>query len=108
MAYNLLLAEKLKDQLKDYPVTEKKMFGGVAFLLNGNMLCGVIGDSMIVRVGTEKYQECLEKPGVKPFDMTGRPMSGWVEVLSAGLHTTQELSGWVYLCLDFVKTIPRK
>jgi hypothetical protein len=108
MAYDILLAEKLKALLQVFPVTEKKMFGGVAFLLNGNMVCGVIGDAMIARVGTEKYQESLQKPGVKPFDMTGRPMAGWVEVLPSGPQNTHEIQDWIDLCLDYGRLLPGK
>jgi hypothetical protein len=108
MAYDISLAGKLKALLKDFPVTEKKMFGGTAFLLNGNMLCGVIGEAMIARVGVEKYQESLQKRGVKPFDMTGHPMAGWVEVLPGGLQNTHEIQDWIDLCLGFVKSLPAK
>ena len=108
MAYDIELAAKLKDLLKGKPVTEKKMFGGVAYLLNGNMLCGVIGDAMIARVGAEQYHSCLLKLGVKPFDMTGRPMAGWVEIQPPGLQGRNELQEWIDLCLTFVKTLPGK
>jgi len=108
MAYSLSLAERLKKILKDYPVLEKKMFGRVGFLLNGNMLCGVIGNSMIARVEEGRYLECLAKPGTKPFDMTGHPMKGWVQVLPEGIEKDSAMGEWVGWCLEFVSTLPGK
>jgi len=84
------------------------MFGGVAFLLNGNMLVGVLGNNLIARVGSSNYEACLLRPNTKPFDMTGRPMSGWVEVLPAGLARDEDLEPWVTICLEFVTTLPKK
>lgn len=108
MAYNLVLADRLREAVRKFPVTEKKMFGGVGFLLNGNMLVGVHGDNLIVRVGPGNDRTSLAKPHTKPFDLTGHPMSGWVEVLPAGLINDNELIVWVKGSLDFVSTLPTK
>lgn len=108
MAYDLVLADRLREAVKELPVTEKKMFGGVAFLLNGNMLVGVHGDNLIARVGPVNDKTSLSKPHTKPFDMTGHPMSGWVEVLPAGCKSDQDLKTWVRNSLEFVTTLPKK
>lgn len=108
MAYDLQLAERLRKNLQQYPLVEKKMFGGVAYLLNGNMLCGVIGNSMIARVGGDRYLDCLSKPGAKPFDMTGRPMTGWVEILPEGIEKDSALREWIEWSHEFVNTLPNK
>jgi TfoX/Sxy family transcriptional regulator of competence genes len=77
MAYDELLAVRMRAALGPLPnLVEKKMFGGVGFLINGNMACGVHKNNMIVRVGPAKYKEALARPHTRPFDMTGRPMSG--------------------------------
>lgn len=108
MAYDLVLADRLKKAVKELPVTEMKMFGGMAFLLNGNMLVGIHGDNLIARVGPGKDKTSLSKPHTKPFDMTGHPMSGWVEVLPAGCKSDQDLKNWVNISLEFVTTLPKK
>ena len=82
MAYNLKLAERIRSELDGIPVVEKKMFGGVGFLVNGNMACGVNKDNLIVRVNPEKHDSLLKKAHTKPFDLTGRPMKGWLLVES--------------------------
>ena len=78
MAYNLNLAERIRAEVKGMSVIEKKMFGGVGFLLNGNMACGIIGEGLIVRVPPEKHADLLKRPHVKPFDFSGKPMKGWL------------------------------
>ena len=108
MAYDLVLAERLREAVKELPVIEKKMFGGVAFMLNGNMLIGIHGDNLIARVGPGKDKTSLSKPYTKPFDMTGHPMSGWVEVLPSGCKSDQDLKTWVTNSLEFVATLPKK
>ncbi len=108
MAYDQEITRRLQEILKDQPVIEKKMFGGVGFLINGNMLCGVHGDNLIVRVGPAFYEECLTRKFTKPFDMTGRPMTGWVEVIPDGLKSNENLNTWVDKALQFVSGLPPK
>lgn len=109
MPYNQQLAERLREKLLPLiPVTEKKMFGGVAFLLNGNMTVGVIRETLIVRVGPEKHKAALAMPGARPFDMTGRPMNGWVMVSAEGFSSGQALENWIHLALEFAQTLPPK
>ena len=87
---------------------EKKMFGGVGFLLDGNMCVGVWKEFLIVRVGPEAYADALEKRGVHEFDITGRPMKGWVMVDPSGARGDIELAQWVEQAVAFVRELPRK
>jgi TfoX/Sxy family transcriptional regulator of competence genes len=108
MAYNLKLAERIRSQLDGVPFVEKKMFGGVGFLLNGNMACGVNKDNLIVRVDPEKHVTLLKKPHTKPFDLTGKPMKGWLLVEANGVKTEKQLSAWVKEGVEFAGTLPAK
>lgn len=108
MAYNLKLAERIRSQLDGIPVVEKNMFGGVGFLLNGNMACGVNKDNLIVRIDPEKQNTLLKKPHAKPFDLTGRPMKGWLVVEADGIKTEKQLSTWVKEGVEFASTLPPK
>jgi TfoX/Sxy family transcriptional regulator of competence genes len=108
MAYNTQLAERIRAQLDRIPFVEKKMFGGIGFLLNGNMACGVHKDAMIVRVDPEKHGSLLKKPHVRPFDMTGRPMKGWLVVDQDGFKTDKQLNTWIKEGVEFALTLPPK
>jgi TfoX/Sxy family transcriptional regulator of competence genes len=108
MAYNIKLAERIRSQLDGMPFVEKKMFGGVGFLLNGNMACGVNKDDLIVRVDPEKHPALLKKPHAKPFDLTGRPMKGWLVIEAEGCKTDKQLSTWVKEGISFALTLPPK
>jgi TfoX/Sxy family transcriptional regulator of competence genes len=108
MAYNLKLAEGIRSQLDGVPFVEKKMFGGVGFLLNGNMACGVNKDNLLVRVDPEKHGALLKKPHAKPFDLTGKPMKGWLLVEADGCKTEKQLSTWIQEGVEFASTLPPK
>ncbi len=109
MAYDPQLAQRVAALLeKKAGICEKKMFGGVAFLLNGNMACGVLKDALIVRVGPEAYLAALHQEHVRPFDITGREMRGWVMVATPGIATDAELKGWVLRGLEFALSLPPK
>ncbi|HJS17752.1 MAG TPA: TfoX/Sxy family protein [Anaerolineales bacterium] len=108
MAYNLKLAERIRSELNGIPFVEKKMFGGIGFLLNGNMACGVNKDDLILRVDPEKHSSLLNKPYTRPFDMTGKPMKGWLVVNSEGLKTNRRLNGWIRKGIEFALTLPPK
>jgi len=108
MAYNLEVAKRIADQLKGLPVVEKKMFGGVGYLIHGNMACGVHKNDLIVRVDPEKHSKLLKKPHTKVFDITGKPMKGWLLVKPAGLKTNKQLSDWVSEGISFALTLPAK
>ena len=108
MAYNEKLAERIRAELSGIPVVEKKMFGGVGFLLHGNMACGVHKQNMIVRVDPEKHNALLKKPHARPFDITGKPMKGWLVVHADGLKTAKQLSTWAKEGVTFALTLPAK
>jgi TfoX/Sxy family transcriptional regulator of competence genes len=108
VAYNLKLAERIRSELTGMPFVEKKMFGGVGFLLNGNMACGVNKDDLIVRVDPEMHAALLNKPHVRPFDMTGRPVKGWLVVEANGIKTGAQLSKWIKEGVEFALTLPAK
>jgi TfoX/Sxy family transcriptional regulator of competence genes len=109
MPYSQSLADRIRWALRsNRNVEEKKMFGGVGFLLNRNMLVGVWESSLIVRLGPETGTEALKQPHVKEFDVTGRPMKGWVMVEPDGLDTESQLSEWIEQAMRFVETLPAK
>jgi TfoX/Sxy family transcriptional regulator of competence genes len=109
MAYNLGVAGRIREALKQVPdLSEKKMFGGVAFLVRGNMACGVHRDSLIVRVGLEQNQAALSRSGARPFDLTGKPMAGWVAVDPEGYSTESSLQEWIREGVDFASSLPAK
>lgn len=89
-------------------VEERAMFGGLSFLLHGNLACGVIGDDLCVRVGVDDYEEALAKPGAREFDFSGRPMRGWVMVAGNTLDEEEALDSWVRRGVDFAGTLPPK
>jgi hypothetical protein len=109
MAYSEGLVKRIRSLLKNKPgFSEKKMFGGVCFLLHGNMALGVLNDDLIVRVGVEKYKDLLKMPNTREFDITGRPMKGWVMVSGKGHKRDQDLSAWVERGATFAVTLPAK
>ena len=108
MAYDLKLAERIRSQLEGVPVVEKKMFGGVGFMLNGNLVCGVNKGDLIVRFDPKRQDALFKKPHTKPFDMTGRPMKGWLVVEAEGCKTAKQLSTWVKEGVEFASTLPPK
>ena len=109
MAYDESLAGGIRDVLAHrLDIKEKKMFGGLGFLLNGNMLVGVWKDSLIVRVGTDAYEDALREPHVKDFDITGKQMKGWIMVESEGVEMEDQLRNWIERATMFVKTLPER
>jgi TfoX/Sxy family transcriptional regulator of competence genes len=109
MAYVEGLAQRVMEVLSEQSgLVDKKMFGGVGYMVHGNMACGVNGDALIVRVGPDRYQEALAQPHVKPFDMTGRPMKGWVVVSAEGCQRDEALEAWIQRGVDFALTLEPK
>jgi TfoX/Sxy family transcriptional regulator of competence genes len=108
MAYDLKLAERIRSQLEGIPFVERKMFGGVGFLINGNMACGVNKDNLIVRIEPEKQTALLKKAHAKPFDLTGKPMKGWLLIEADGCKTVKQLSAWVKEGVEFASALPPK
>lgn len=109
MAYNERLAERIRTILRGRRrVTEKKMFGGLAFMVNGHMCVGINGDDLMVRVGPERYERSLEYKHARPMDFTGKPLKGMVYVSPPGYRSTVNLTRWVEDGLKFVRSIPPK
>jgi hypothetical protein len=109
MAYDEVLAGRVRDRLAGTAsVSEKAMFGGLAFLLGGNMAVGISGDALMVRVGPQAYDDALEEPHTRPFDMTGRPMRGWILVAPDGLADDEALGGWVDRGVAHAASLPAK
>lgn len=109
MAYNEGLAQRMREHLPDdTSLVEKKMFGGVGFMFQGNMACGIYKDELIVRVNHEDYEEMLTRPHIRPFDITGRPMRGWIMVGPEGYASDTDLRYWVDQGLSFASSLPPK
>jgi TfoX/Sxy family transcriptional regulator of competence genes len=110
MSYDQNLAVRIRATLEIHPgVVEKKMFGGVGFILNGNMACGVQASDLIVRVGAENNEAALSRSFVRPFMvMPGKPMAGWVLVAPEGITNDQDLQYWVELGYQYASTLPEK
>jgi TfoX/Sxy family transcriptional regulator of competence genes len=109
MAFDETVAARVREALNSIDgVTEKKMFGGLAFLLQGHMVCGVMRDELMVRVGPAAYDEALARPHARAMDFTGRPMRGMVFVAAAGFTTDTDLEAWVDLGVRHAATLPAK
>jgi hypothetical protein len=104
------LAERIRAEIGDDPnISEKRMFGGFAFMLNGNMLVGPLkGGGLLVRVGKEGYAAALKRKGAGPMKFTGREMAGFVEVSEEGIATTKALREWIAIATKFVSTLDPK
>ncbi|MGD2104771.1 MAG: TfoX/Sxy family protein [Anaerolineae bacterium] len=109
MTYDEGLTQRVREALglRD-DLVEKKMFGGISFLVRGNMACGVLEDGLIVRVGPDRYGQAVIQPGTRPFDLTGRAMTGWVVVEPEGYASDVDLTAWVQEGLEFALTLPPK
>ncbi len=109
MAYNEELEARIEYIVSRWKNTnKKKMFGGVCHLLNGNMFCGVYKDSLILRLGEANSKKAMLLPSVRPFDITGKPMKGWVMVESQGFETDDALKEWLNQARHFAGTLPAK
>ncbi len=109
MPYDEGLAQRIRESLSEQPgITEKKMFGGLAFMCRGNMAVGVLHDALLARVGPAGYAQALTRPHTRVMDFTGKPMTGYVCVDPAGTADDAELSDWVARCLDFCRSLPAK
>jgi len=109
MAFDESLAARIRKALaRKRGTEEKKMFGGVGFLLNGNLLVGVWKDALIVRLEPEESTDALREPHVKAFDVTGKPMKGWILVEPQGIEDEDQLQGWIEQAMKFVKSLPKK
>jgi TfoX/Sxy family transcriptional regulator of competence genes len=109
MAFSESLAERIRQALaRRKNVEEKKMFGGVGFLVHGNILVGVWKNSLIVRLGPDEGDGALLEPHVKVFDITGKPMKNWIQVEPEGIVEDEQLKDWIQRAARFVRKLPRK
>lgn len=110
MAFDEMLAARIRSHLgKKRGLSEKKMFGGVAFLLNGNMSCGVHGEEMIVRLAPDRTDAALQEKHTRIFDLSGgRPMRGWILVQPAGVKADKDLAKWVETGMKYAASLPTK
>lgn len=109
MAYDKSVAVRIREAMQDYPgVTEKKMFGGVAFMVNGNMCSGVVKSELMLRVGPDGYDDARKQPHAREMDFTGKPMRGFGFADEAGFATDNDLQVWINRAYSFVKTLPTK
>ena len=109
MAYDEKLANRIRASLaRRKGFSERKMFGGIAFMLDGKMCCGVLNDQLVARVGPEAYAPALREPHVRPMDFTGRPMKGYVYVGAKALNGDAKLRTWIARTVDFARTLPAK
>lgn len=109
MSYDLLLAQRIREHMELLPgFSEKKMFGGVGFLLHGNMACGVSKNDLILRVGIDEFDELVKLPHIRIFDMTGKPMKGWLMVAPKGCASDDDLALLLEKGIRFALTLPPK
>jgi TfoX/Sxy family transcriptional regulator of competence genes len=109
MPYDEGLAERIRSHLRgDLRLSERKMFGGLCFVVSGNMCLGIVGDDLLVRVGPDAYPEALAHPFAREMDFTGRSMKGFVYVAPAGLSGDDDLLEWLDLGLDYAESLPAK
>lgn len=109
MAFDAELASRVREALSARnDVTEKKMFGGLCFMVRGHMCCGIDSRNFMLRVGPDRYQAALGKRHARPMDFTGRPLTGFIYVAPGGLKTRRDLAAWLKMGLDFVESLPAK
>jgi hypothetical protein len=109
MAFDEQLANSVRKQLgRKAGLVEKKMFGGLAFLINGNMSVGVHGSDLIVRIAPETTDAVLKEPGARVFDLTGRPMKGWLLIAGAEVNDAAALVKWVRRGVEYASSLPKK
>jgi TfoX/Sxy family transcriptional regulator of competence genes len=108
VAYDLKFAERIRAGLHGLPIVEKKMFGGLGFMIHGNLACGVYKDHLLVRIDSARYEKLIKKAHVKPFDISSRPTKGWVLVDPQGCKTARQMNAWIKQGVDFALTLPPK
>ena len=109
MAYDEILSDRVGALLKGKrSVTRKKMFGGLCFMINGNMACGVEKNKLVVRVGPDDYEKTLKHKHVRKMDFTGKPLKGFIYVMPEGLRRTDFLQRWVDKGIQFAQSLPKK
>lgn len=109
MAFDEGLAQRIRDHLDDRPdVSERRMFGGAAFMIGGNMCCGVVGDELMVRVGPDAYEDALALPHAREMDFTGKPLRGMLYVGTRGIEEDGDLAAWIDRGATFAAGLPKK
>ena len=109
MPFDQGLAERIRRVLADRgDVVERKMFGGLCFMVSGNMCCGIVDDTLMARVGPDNYEEFLGEEHAREMDFTGKPLRGMIYVSPEGIDAEDDLETWVNRCIDFVETLPAK
>ena len=109
MAFDEGLAERIRDMLSERDdVVERKMFGGLCFMVSNHMCCGIVDDTLMARVGPDNYAECLTQQYVREMDFTGKPLTGMVSVEPNGFESDQHLTKWLDICIGFVTSLPSK
>ena len=104
----MTLEERLGEKLKPHGAEPKRMFSGTGFMIDGNLAVGTTKQGIIVRVGKEAHAAAIKRPGARTFDMTGKPMEGWVVVDAKAVASDKALDEWIALALAFVRTMPPK
>jgi TfoX/Sxy family transcriptional regulator of competence genes len=109
MAYDESLAGRVRSEIGNHPgLEERELFGGIAFMISGNMAVGVSGGELMVRVGKDAHDEAIARPGARTFDMGARPMRGWISVSAEGFGTADDFAGWVSRGVRFAESLPAK
>lgn len=109
MAYDEGVADRIRTVLEGHAgVSEMRSFGGLSFMLNGNMCCGVLKDELVVRVGPDAYEDSVTQQYARPMDFTGRPLKGWVYIAPEGFGEDEELDTWVERGIEFASSLPAK
>ena len=109
MPYDEGLAERIREQFQERSdVEEKKMFGGLCFMLSNHMCCGIVKETLMARVGPDNYETCLARKHASEMDFTGKAMRGMVYVSPDGIESDAHLSEWIDFCVAFVESLPPK
>ena len=109
MAYDHDVADDVRARIGDHPgLTEREMFGGIAFMIGGNMAVGVINDELMVRVGKEAHDDAVAHPGARIFDFSARPMRGWIAVAPEGFAGDADIQRWVDQGVSYAESLPAK
>lgn len=109
MAFDESLAGRIRQRLAGTRgLSERKMFGGICFMLHGNMCCGLVGSTLMLRVGPAEYESCLALPHAREMDFTGKPLRGYVYVAPGGIATAALLKAWLGRATRYVNTLPPK
>lgn len=109
MSYDEGLAERIREQFQDrIDVDEKRMFGGLCFMVSNHTCCGIVQETLMARVGPDNYEKCLARKYVKEMDFTGKAMKGMVYVSPEGIESDSNLAEWISICTSFVESLPAK